>query len=84
MTTRTEPEGTSSWTWGSSTAAHNIGRLAAVAGPGLAESYTYDGLGRLTTRSITSDATYQYDYAYDEHRPAGHAHVSDAARTASA
>ncbi|MCM2311592.1 MAG: hypothetical protein NDI84_09320, partial [Steroidobacteraceae bacterium] len=65
MTSRSEPEGTTSWTWGSSASSHNIGRLATVAGPGLSESYGYDGLGRPVTRSITSDATYQYDYAYN-------------------
>lgn len=63
--TRTEAEGTSIWTWGASSASRNIGRLQSMTGPGYGESYTYDSLGRPATRSITSDATYQFDYAYN-------------------
>ena len=40
---RTELEGTSTWTWGSSAASRNIGRLQSKAGPGYSESLTYDG-----------------------------------------
>ncbi|MGQ0430297.1 MAG: RHS repeat-associated core domain-containing protein [Gammaproteobacteria bacterium] len=65
LTSRTAPEGTSTLTWGTSAAARNIGRLAAIAGPGYSESYLYDGFGRLATRTISSDATYRYDYAYN-------------------
>ena len=63
--TRTEAEGTSTWTWGSSAVAYNIGRLQSVSGPGYAESFTYDSTGRPQTRTITSDASYQFDYAYN-------------------
>jgi RHS repeat-associated protein len=65
-TGRAEAEGTSSWTWGSSGAARNIGRLQGVAGPGYSEGLLYDAVGRLATRTITADASYQYDYAYNE------------------
>ena len=62
---RTESEGTSSWTWGSSAAARNIGRLQSKAGPGYSESLVYDGLGRVSTRTIKTDQSYQYDYTYN-------------------
>jgi len=65
MTTRTEPEGVSSWTWGSSSAAHNIGSLESVSGYGHAENLYYDAIGRLATRRITTDQQYNYDYAYN-------------------
>jgi RHS repeat-associated protein len=64
-TGRNATEGTSSWTWGSSATKHNIGSLAAVAGPGYSESLAYDSYGRTATRTITSDASYRYDYAYN-------------------
>ena len=67
--TRTEAEGTSIWTWGEAgdnTATNKyIGRLRAVTGPGYAESFTYDSTGRPQTRTITSDTSYQFDYAYN-------------------
>ena len=62
---RTEAEGISNWTWGVSAAAHNIGRLQAVNGPGYGETYTYDAYGRPSVRWISADATYQFDYAYN-------------------
>ena len=66
LTTRIEAEGTSTWTWGSSAVDRNIGRLQSVAGPGYSESYLYDDFaGRLTRHTITADASYQYDYAYN-------------------
>ncbi|HJU38409.1 MAG TPA: toxin TcdB middle/N-terminal domain-containing protein, partial [Tahibacter sp.] len=65
LTSRTEVEGTSTFTFGTSAAAKNIGRLASMSGPGYSEGYTYDSIGRLQTRSITSDATYAYDYTYN-------------------
>jgi RHS repeat-associated protein len=70
--TRTEAEGTTTWTWGGNAASHNIGRLESVClspqticSPVYAENYSYDALGRLSSRQIVSDATYTYDYAYD-------------------
>jgi RHS repeat-associated protein len=65
MTTRSESEGTSTWTWGASASAKNIGRVASISGPGFSESYSYDGIGRLSTITIASDTTYQIDYTYN-------------------
>ncbi len=65
MTTRTEPEGTSTWSWGNSPGARNVGRLKSVSGYGYAENRSYDSQGRLATRAITTDQTYQYDYTYN-------------------
>ena len=64
-TGRGAADGASSWTWGASATNHNIGRLAAIAGPGYSESLAYDLHGRPATRTITSDASYRYDYAYN-------------------
>jgi RHS repeat-associated protein len=63
--TRRDPEGLTSWTWGTSAAAHNIGQLVAMAGPGYSETYSHDPLGRISTRRITADAVYEYSYEYD-------------------
>ncbi len=62
---RTEPDGTSTWTWGASAAAHSIGRLQSAAGYGYAENLAYDGAGRVASRTIVTDQSYQYDYAYN-------------------
>jgi YD repeat-containing protein len=64
-TSRIEPEGTSTFAFGTSAAAKNIGKLAGMSGPGFSEGYTYDSIGRLQQRSITSDATYAFDYTYN-------------------
>lgn len=61
----TAPEGTSTWTWGSSAAARNVGKLVAKSGFGYTEARTYDALGRLANRRITTDQAYDYDYAYN-------------------
>jgi RHS repeat-associated protein len=75
MTSRTEPDPsgtfTSTWTWGATAASHNIGKLASVqsvaTGGTYIESYTYDGIGRLSNETITlpTDGTPAFDYAYD-------------------
>ena len=65
LTSRVEPEGTSTFTFGTSAAAKNIGRLAGMSGPSYSEGFTYDSIGRVQQRSITSDATYTFDYAYN-------------------
>jgi YD repeat-containing protein len=62
---RTEAEGDSYWTWGTSSAAKNIGQLQSVSGPGYSESYAYDSIGRPQTTTVTSDATYLIDYTYN-------------------
>lgn len=58
---------TSTWTWGNSSDAKNIGRLASVAASagGYSEEYFYDSLGRPQTTRIISDATYFIDYSYN-------------------
>jgi RHS repeat-associated protein len=65
VTDRTAPEGTSTWTWGNSATSRNIGRLTSVAGPGYSEQFAYDAAGRPASRTIMTDASYRYDYAYN-------------------
>jgi RHS repeat-associated protein len=56
--TRVEPEGTTTWTWGVSVGAKNIGRLASVSSPGgYAEIYSYDSYGRPSEQRVTADGT---------------------------
>ncbi len=67
VTSRTETEGTTTWTWGTSSGSHNIGQLAGVSmsGSDYSEALSYDSVGRPSTRSITEDSdTYDIDYAY--------------------
>lgn len=47
--TRTEPEGLTTWTWGSSAAEHNVGALQSVQGPNVGERYAYDDYARLSS-----------------------------------
>ncbi len=65
ITKRIAPDGTSSWSWGSTAAKHDIGRLASLAGPGYSESFAYDGIGRPASHTIVSDANYRYDFSYN-------------------
>jgi len=65
VTKRVAADGTSNWTWGNSTAKHDIGRLAAVSGPGYSEAFTYDGIGRPATHTISSDASYRFGFTYN-------------------
>ena len=75
--TRSEPDLFTQWTWGSTPANHNVGKLtASCTGPGtnptactsagLAESDTYDSLARLYQRTftITGDPALSYTYQY--------------------
>ena len=70
MTSRTEPDLTTTWTWGATAASHNIGKLASVSSTGsggtYSESYTFDSVGRLSNETITlpNDGTPAFDYAY--------------------
>ncbi|HSC05229.1 MAG TPA: FG-GAP-like repeat-containing protein, partial [Steroidobacteraceae bacterium] len=64
LTSRTEFEGTSSWTWGNSAAAKNIGRLQSLSGPGYSESYAYDGFGRPDSITYNADTSYQVNFGY--------------------
>lgn len=63
--TRLEPEGLTTWSWGSAAAARNIGQLRSVSGPGYSEAYAYDAWARPARRTIVSDATYEYAFAYN-------------------
>lgn len=72
---RTEPDLFTQWTWGSSAADHNIGKLQSICtGTGsscssgdYSETETYDSLGRLYQRSIAipSLGTYTYTWQYN-------------------
>jgi RHS repeat-associated protein len=64
-TSRTEPDLVTTWTWGSSAASHNIGRLASVVTTGgttYSESYTFDSLGRLANDTKQGKP---FDFAYN-------------------
>jgi RHS repeat-associated protein len=65
LTSRTEAEGTSTWTYGTSASLKNIGKIAAVSGPGYSESRYFDSLGRPSTTMYTVDTTYEVDSAYN-------------------
>ena len=77
--TRTEPDLFTQWTYGSSAASHNIGKLQSVctgigtsptnctSSPGYAESETYDSTGRPSTRAISvpgQSNAFTYTWAY--------------------
>jgi len=68
---RTEPDLTTTWTWGTSAASDNIGKLQSIAAAGSAgtytAAYTYDGAGRPSTETLTlpGDATYTYTKTYN-------------------
>jgi len=51
--TRKEPEGTTTWTWGTSASSRNIGALARVTSPGFRETYKYDTRGRPSSVTTT-------------------------------
>lgn len=65
LVTLSAPEGRSKWTWGMSSAARNAGKLVSKSGFGYTESRTYDAIGRLSNRRITTDQAYDYDYTYN-------------------
>lgn len=65
MTDRTEAAGSSSFVFGNSATAKNIGQLESLSGFGYTENFTYDSVGRLSRRRIVSDATYDFDYTYN-------------------
>ena len=65
ITKRIAPDGTSTWTWGISAAKHEIGRLAALAGPGYSEQFIYDNLGRPASHTVVSDASYSFTFKYN-------------------
>jgi hypothetical protein len=72
MTSRLEPESATptTWTYGTSAAAHNIGRLQSLskpdAGTTYTESYTFDSIGRPQQSTYTEDGTaYDVNYTYN-------------------
>jgi len=64
--TRLEPEGQTTWTWGSSAAEYNVGALVSVQGPNVGERYSYDHLGRLSSvaRDVQAQSLVQ-SYSHD-------------------
>jgi RHS repeat-associated protein len=69
MISRLEPEYTTptTWTFGTSALAHEIGQIKTVSKPdGYAESHNYDSLGRPQTTTYTEDlANYQFNFSYN-------------------
>jgi RHS repeat-associated protein len=69
-TSRTEPDLTTTWTWGTTAGSYNIGKLASVTSASssgtYSESYSYDSKGRPSDQTITipSDGAHAFDYAY--------------------
>ncbi len=77
-TTRSEPDLFAQWTWGSSAASDNIGKLQSVctgtgtnptnctSAPGYSEAESYDVIGRPSTRAITipGSGTFTYTWNY--------------------
>jgi RHS repeat-associated protein len=67
---RTEPDLTTTWTWGSAAASYNIGKLqsvmAASAAGTYSDTYTYDNKTRLSSKlsSNPGDRTYNYVWSY--------------------
>ena len=70
-TQRTEPDLTTTWTWGSTAASYNIGKLQSVSSVSsagtYADSYTYDNKGRLSNRTIALPiaGAKAFDYSYN-------------------
>jgi RHS repeat-associated protein len=65
-TQRIETEGTTTWTWGTSAANHEIGQLKQLVGPADTDTNTFDSVGRLSSRSMVFvTATYTVSYSYN-------------------
>ncbi|TMC49309.1 MAG: hypothetical protein E6J20_18030, partial [Chloroflexi bacterium] len=64
-TQRVETEGTSTWTWGTSASAHEIGQLKQLSGLGDIETNSFDSAGRLSSRSMNFGVTYTVGYSYN-------------------
>ncbi len=69
-TTRTEPDLTTTWTWGNTAANHNIGALQSVTATGgstYTEAYAFDSAGRLTQLKVTPSpiGAQDFDLSYD-------------------
>lgn len=58
---RVEAEGTSTFTYGTSAASYNIGRLQSMSSPGsYSESYSYDNKGRLENATVNAGGAANY------------------------
>lgn len=70
-TSRTEPDLTTTWTWGNTASSYNIGKLQSVASVDSvgtrSDSYAYDSKTRPSTRTIAipGDASYTYTSTYN-------------------
>jgi RHS repeat-associated protein len=70
-TSRTEPDLTTTWTWGNTASSFNIGKLQSVAAASstgtYSEVYGYDSKTRLSTKTITipGDTSYTYTSTYN-------------------
>lgn len=65
VTSRTEAEGTTYFTWGTSAGSYNIGRLESASMSGYSEAYYYDSAGRpYQVNTMTSWLSY-YNYTYN-------------------
>ena len=66
LTQRVEAEGTTTWTWGTVAANHEIGQLVQISGLGDTETNTFDSVGRAVTHSMVWGGTsYAINYAYN-------------------
>lgn len=71
LKSRTEPDLMTTWTWGSTAASFNFGKLQSVAAASAqgtySESYVYDRSSRLSTATIAipGDTTYTYTQTYN-------------------
>jgi RHS repeat-associated protein len=52
--TRQELEGTTTWTWGRTWGARNIGALYSVSSPGWQATYTFDSVGRPSVETVSA------------------------------
>jgi RHS repeat-associated protein len=52
--TRQEPEGTTTWTWGRTWSARNVGSLYSVSSPGWQATYTFDSVGRPSVETVSA------------------------------
>jgi RHS repeat-associated protein len=63
---RTEPDLTTTWTWGNAATSFNIGKLASVVAGSYTENYSYDSNGRLLERQYLNPlGTFTYDWGYN-------------------
>ena len=66
MVTRQELEGPTTWTWGRSPAARNVGTLQSVSSPGFQATYAYDLLGRPSAQTVSAfGGSFVTRYGYD-------------------